>query len=70
MPLPASESCPTTEQYSQIMAGYLADFHQMDQALTEQDFQESDRDDLGYEQIADDGIVNHVLGESNGEVNI
>ena len=55
----------------QKLAGFLTDFQQMCQDLTEQDIQDwlwADRDDLGYEHLDDDSIVNHVAGSSNDEV--
>ena len=43
----------------------------MGQDLTQQDIQDwlwADCDDLGYEHLHHDGIVNHVAGSSNDEV--
>ena len=47
---------------------FLSDFQQMGQQLTEQDVSEwleADCNDLGYEHLDDDGIVNYVLTQSD-----
>jgi len=79
VPLPTLESSPTTEQNPPVsalqndfpkVAEFLADFQQMGQSLTEQDVEDwldSDRNDLGYEHLDSDGIVNHATGELSGE---
>ena len=79
VPLPTSESSLTTEEENLAtsqsdaaeIAWFLTDFQQMGQDLTEQDIRDwlwADRDDLGYEHLDDDGLVNHVAGSSNDEV--
>ena len=53
------------------IAGFMTDFQQMGQDLTEQNIQDrlgADCDDLGYEHLVDDSIVNLVAGSSNDEV--
>ena len=79
LPLPTSESSLTTGEENPAtsqsdaseIAGFLTDFQQMGQDLTEQDVQDwlgADHDDLGYEHLDDDGIVNLVAGSSNDEL--
>ena len=77
--LPTSESSLTTEEETPAtsqsdaveIAGFLTDFQQMGHDLTEQDIRDwlwADSDDLGYEHLDDDSLVNHVAGSSNDEV--
>ena len=79
LPLPTSESSLTTVEENPAtslsdaseIARFLTDFQQMGQDLSEQDIQDwlgADRDDLGYEHLDDDGLVNVVAGSSNDEV--
>ena len=79
--LPTSESSLTTGEenpatsysYASKTARFLINFQQMGQDLTEQDIHVqdwlgADHDDLGFEHLDDNGIVNLVAGSSNDEV--